>query len=112
MIVPRCNYEGNYINILTVEGVLVGAGIYAGILRPEGVGGYGALLGTVELARGRRGGVGGARLACLLLGPVELGLEVEDGASADSLDGLVLLRHHRRFREPPQRFHPPLPLLL
>jgi hypothetical protein len=37
------------------------------------------------------------------LGEVELCLEVEDGSDADALDGLVLLRHHRRLRQPPQR---------
>jgi hypothetical protein len=90
----------------------VGAGINAGILRPEGIGGYRERLGAAELAGGRGGGVLGAGLACLLLRAVELCLEVEDGPGADSLDDLVLLRHHSRFREPPQRLHPPLPLLL
>lgn len=89
----------------------MGAGIDAGILRAEGVTRRGALLGPAELARGssRRGGVVGGGLAGLLLGAVELRLEVEDGRGANPLDGLVLLRHHRRLRQPPQRLHPPLP---
>jgi hypothetical protein len=103
--------QGNYINILLVEGLLVGASIYAGILRPERVVGYGTLLGATEIAGGRGSGVWGTGLTRLLLGAVELRLEVENGPGTDPLDGLVFLRHHRRFREPPQRLHPPLPLL-
>jgi hypothetical protein len=73
----------------------VGASIYAGVLRPERVVGYGALLGAAEIAGGRGSGVWGAGLTRLLLGAVELRLQVENGPGTDPLDGLVLLRHHR-----------------
>jgi hypothetical protein len=86
----------------------VGPGFNAGVLGPERVGGCGAYLCAAELPAGSSG-AGGCGVSGLLLGAVELGLEVEDRSGADPLDGLVLLRHHRRLRQPSQRLHPPLP---
>ena len=88
----------------------MGPGVNAGVFGPEGIRGCGAYLGAAELPAGSGGrdGAGGGGVAGLLLGAVELGLEVEDGGRAHALDGPVLLRHHRRLRQPPQRLHPPL----
>lgn len=55
-------------------------GFNAGVLGPEGVGGCGAYLCAAELPAGSSGrdGAGGGGVSGLLLGAVELGLEVED----------------------------------
>lgn len=88
--------------------LLVGAALDAGVLVSEEVGGEGLFLGAKELC------VGDCLLglASLLLGTVQLSLELDNGGGSDALDGLVLLRHHRRLRQPSQRLHPLLPLLL
>ena len=60
------------------------------------------LFSVSALAKDKTAIVIGGGVSGLFRGAVELCLEVEDGGGADALDGLVLLRHHRRLRQPPQ----------
>lgn len=71
--------------------VLEGSGFDAGVL-DGGVGDLGGL-GAVEGE-----GVGVLGLLGLLLGLVEMGLQLHDGGGPHALYGPVLLRHNRRLR--------------
>ena len=70
----------------------MGSGFDAGVLDGEGVGDLGGL-GAVEGE-----GVWVLGLLGLLLGLVEMGLQLHDGGGPDALYGPVLLRHYRRLR--------------
>jgi hypothetical protein len=87
--------------------VLVSATFNARVLLREQVKrGSGSLPSAEGIGGG--GGGGGGRigvlgLARLLLGAIELGLELDDGRRTDTFDGLVLFGHHRRLCQPSQR---------